>query len=174
MKQELRKTLIERRKKITDKEKKDNEITANLRKILKNAKHVLLYFPFLGEPDILSLLDLPKIFYLPYCYKSGKMEARKYDARCIVKDELNITSSGIQADCAIDAVILPAIGANFSGFRLGAGKGYYDRFLENKNVLKIVAAYDTCLIDDCFQDEWDVRCDYVVTEKRIIKVDADV
>ena len=69
----------------------------------------------------------------------------------------------------IEVVIVPAVAMNRQFFRLGYGKGYYDRFLKYKNVLKIAVVYNDFLIDEQYQDEWDVCFDYIVTEKEIIK-----
>ena len=69
----------------------------------------------------------------------------------------------------MEVVIVPAIAMNNQFYRLGYGKGYYDRFLKNKNVLKIAVVYHEFLIDDQYQDEWDVQFDYIVTDLKVIE-----
>ena len=58
---------------------------------------------------------------------------------------------------------------NKDKYRLGYGKGYYDKYLKNKNILKIAVVNSEFLVDDKYQDEWDVCFDIIVTEKEIIR-----
>ena len=85
-------------------------------------------------------------------------------------DEKGIPSSNIKSNAKIDIVISPAIAMNVRGYRLGYGKGYYDRYLQDKDCLKIAVVYDQFVFDEEYQDQWDVCFDYIVTDKRIIEV----
>lgn len=74
----------------------------------------------------------------------------------------------------IDLVITPGIAFDKKGYRLGWGKGYYDRFLEDLNKIpKIGLAFDFQIIKDMPKDKHDVPMDMVITERRIIKATAD-
>jgi 5-formyltetrahydrofolate cyclo-ligase len=59
---------------------------------------------------------------------------------------------------------------NNKGYRLGYGRGYYDRYLVNSNCVKIALVYEQCLINESFEEEWDIKFDYIVTENKIIEV----
>ncbi len=69
----------------------------------------------------------------------------------------------------IDIVIVPALVFNRRGYRIGYGKGYYDKFLRScKNALKIGCAY-TCQISDMdFCSDYDIAVDIIVTQKEVI------
>ncbi len=69
----------------------------------------------------------------------------------------------------VDTIILPMLGFDRTGGRIGYGAGYYDRFLEKYPALrKIGIAFAFQEIDRLPLDENDVRMDYIVTEEGIV------
>ncbi len=69
----------------------------------------------------------------------------------------------------IDIVIVPALVYNRRGYRIGYGKGYYDKFLRScKNALKIGCAYSCQISDKDFFSDYDIAVDIIVTEKEVI------
>lgn len=72
-----------------------------------------------------------------------------------------------------DMIIVPTVGVDKNGFRVGYGGGYYDRLLkpilDKKNRPLIIGlVYDFQLIDDLINEEHDIKLDVVVTEKQVI------
>ena len=72
-----------------------------------------------------------------------------------------------------DMIIVPTVGVDKNGFRVGYGGGYYDRLLKpilnKKNRPLIIGlVYDFQLIDDLINEEHDIKLDVVVTEKQVI------
>lgn len=65
----------------------------------------------------------------------------------------------------IEAVLIPCLGFDREGHRLGHGKGYYDRYLARcPQALRILVAYDAqCLEHVCTQEN-DLAADILVTE----------
>lgn len=68
----------------------------------------------------------------------------------------------------LDLAIVPAIAADRRGFRVGYGKGFYDRFLAEVRSPAVCAVYSICLIDYIPEEEHDVPVQYVATEREII------
>lgn len=70
---------------------------------------------------------------------------------------------------AIDLVILPLLCFDKLGYRVGYGKGFYDKFLEqvSDNVIKVGLSYYEPI--DKIQDlnEFDVPLDYCITPERM-------
>lgn len=65
-------------------------------------------------------------------------------------------------------VILPGVAFDTSGYRIGYGKGFYDRFLANRRQLSTIAlAYSCQIIDEIPKDEYDIKMDKIVTEEII-------
>lgn len=66
----------------------------------------------------------------------------------------------------IDITVIPLLAVNGSGYRIGYGKGYYDRFLKNKKTRRVGLGY-SFQIEDFIQDDWDEPLDEFLTEKGI-------
>ena len=71
----------------------------------------------------------------------------------------------------IDLVIVPGVVFDVKMARYGRGLGYYDRFLSRLSDVKVIAlAYDFQVSKKELKlDEWDIKMDYIITEKRVIK-----
>ena len=75
--------------------------------------------------------------------------------------------------CSLDLIILPLIGTDKNGFRLGHGGGYYDRGLKDifnlfDKPLIIGLGYDFQYTDEDFSKPHDIKLDLMITDKRII------
>lgn len=71
----------------------------------------------------------------------------------------------------IDVMLLPLVGFDTSGTRLGMGAGYYDRYLgaaKNKPYL-LGVAFACQQVDHLVRKEWDIPLDAVVTEDGLIE-----
>lgn len=75
----------------------------------------------------------------------------------------------------IDAVIVPGLVFDGKGYRLGYGKGYYDRFLKSlgSRTFKCGVGYDFQVIDTVLPHEADVAMDWIVTERSELAVNWD-
>ncbi len=69
----------------------------------------------------------------------------------------------------LDIIFVPAVSLDKMGNRIGRGSGYYDKFLNNCNAKKIALAYDFQILDSIPSDKRDIRMDYIMTDKRLIK-----
>ena len=70
----------------------------------------------------------------------------------------------------IDFILVPAVGLDKKGYRLGMGGGYYDRYLVKAiNAKKIAAVYDCQLVDEVIKDDYDIKVDMILTENTTIK-----
>lgn len=68
----------------------------------------------------------------------------------------------------IDAVIVPMCAYSDSLDREGFGKGYYDRFLQNTDAVKIGAAFSCQKSESISVKATDIKMDYIVTENGIL------
>jgi 5-formyltetrahydrofolate cyclo-ligase len=70
----------------------------------------------------------------------------------------------------IDIVIVPGAAFSENGCRIGYGGGFYDRFLQNRSITSYALAFDFQLVDEVpFDPEFDMKVDYIVTERRVIE-----
>ncbi len=68
----------------------------------------------------------------------------------------------------IDVTVIPLLAVNLKGYRIGYGKGFYDRFLKNRWTLKVGLGY-SFQIEDFNEDVWDEPIDEFLTEKGIYR-----
>lgn len=71
-------------------------------------------------------------------------------------------SSGESSAC-----IVPALVYDKKGYRLGYGKGYYDRYLGSFTGSKVGLIYSDFLIDEVPRGRFDLSVDFMVTERGI-------
>ena len=169
MKNKLRNFAKTKRKKI-DTEKISVFIAQNIRKseIFKKSKNILIFYPKQYELNLLSLTEnRGKNWFLPRC-RGNELEVCPYSPG----DELKMSCfkvlepicESVHAQIA-DLVITPALGADLKKHRLGYGKGYYDRFFEKSKAVKILAVPNCLIFESVFPEEYDIACDFVVSEK---------
>ncbi len=73
---------------------------------------------------------------------------------------------------SIDLIIVPGVVFDESGNRIGHGKGYYDRLLnDSQNIPNIGLAFELQMIDNIESEKHDEKIDVIITEDRIVKCD---
>lgn len=141
----------------------------------RDAKTVLCYVSTEIEVDTIELINR--------AFKEGKRVAvprcipgtRDMDFYLIESlDELSQGSYGLRepspnrekllTDFSDSICIIPALACDRSGYRLGYGGGYYDRFLREYVYPKVLILYKTCLIKKLWHGRFDVPVDKIVTE----------
>ena len=71
---------------------------------------------------------------------------------------------------SFDLVIIPGVAFDRHGGRLGYGKGYYDRFLEQTCAFRLAIAFDFQVIEKVPTEKHDVPMNGILTEAGIIEV----
>ena len=71
---------------------------------------------------------------------------------------------------SFDLVIIPGVAFDRQGGRLGYGKGYYDRFLEQTDAFRLAIAFDFQIIEKVPTEKHDVPMNGILTEDGIIEV----
>jgi len=65
-------------------------------------------------------------------------------------------------------ILVPALGADRDGQRLGHGSGYYDAFLASVSCPRIALVYDDCVVPSLPTAPHDVPMTTLVTEQNVI------
>ncbi len=68
----------------------------------------------------------------------------------------------------IDLILVPMAAADRTGNRLGYGKGFYDRFLNKANAMKVGLVFSEFLYDEIPTESFDEKLDIIVTDKEVI------
>ena len=73
-----------------------------------------------------------------------------------------------------DALLIPLLGHDAAGYRLGYGGGYYDRTLaaRHRKPFKIGVGYDEATLETIYPQPHDIPMDIVVTERRVQRFDS--
>jgi 5-formyltetrahydrofolate cyclo-ligase len=183
MKEKLRKEIKEKRRKQTKEEnrKKSKEIKEKLfgLKEFKEAETILFYISYDGEVfthDMILESFYKKNIIVPI---SNKEDSSLTLSHLKSWEELSIGSYGILEPRIekirktnpdeIDLFIVPGVGFDESGNRLGHGKGYYDRLLKAANAPIVGLCFEFQIVDKIPTNKNDVPVDILITEKRIIR-----
>lgn len=69
----------------------------------------------------------------------------------------------------IDVCVLPLLAVNGSGYRLGYGGGYYDRYLKRSDALRVGIGYAFQLVCAPFEEAWDEPVHCFISERGICR-----
>ncbi len=131
----------------------NNEVDLEALTEMRLKRNLLTTFPRV-EPNHSMSLIAPKDFQ--------KLNKNKFEIfEPSDGDEINSIDHEI--------IIIPTVGVDQNGYRLGYGGGYYDRFLESvtqksKRPLLVGLIYDFQFIDDSINELHDIKLDIVFSE----------
>lgn len=131
----------------------------------KQAKNVMLFYPLKNEVNLLSILkDSDKSFFLP------RIEGEDLLC-CPYKEGDELVSSTFKTmepltkpveKNQIDLVIVPALCCDKNNYRLGYGKGFYDRFLKDYKGKTVVCLPKECIVETIYPHSHDIPVDLVI------------
>ncbi len=141
---------------------------------VERAHTILLYHGMGAELDTARLLPVlaaaGKQVLLPRCTEEpGIMDARRYDpAVPLVRHRFGMLEPGPDAPVVppeeIDLILVPGLAFDRSGYRLGQGGGYYDRYLPRSRACTVALCRDCFLLSAVPREEHDRPVDLVVSE----------
>lgn len=183
MKKDLRKILKKQRRSISDKSISDQRIRNYLMEsdIFKNADAILFYAALDDEINIDECIDFAlskgKKAALPVCLDdNGNMKFYYIDSL----NDIQTGYFGVRepdtdicrevTDFNNTICIVPGIVYDKNGYRLGYGKGYYDRFLENYSFISVGLCYNELIIDALPIGEYDVPVNYIITQDGLLTI----
>ncbi|MFW6323666.1 MAG: 5-formyltetrahydrofolate cyclo-ligase, partial [Desulfovibrionales bacterium] len=164
---------------------RSRRIHAHLRTLpaWRSATEVLLYAPVRNEVDTWPIFDELRSrgirTLLPRCRECepGKMEWAEASCReDLAAGAFNIPEPH-QDRCpstrtfSPDLILIPGVAFDRSGFRLGYGGGYYDRFLSglaDQSSLLAGLAFQFQVVAALPRQKWDIPLHVLITEQEII------
>lgn len=168
----LRKKYKEKRDNIKNKVTKDNLIYQKVinNKDILSSKTLLIYISINSEVDTIKIINyflntkniaVPKIIDndMFFCYVTNLNE--------LTSGKYNIpepTNENIVTDFDNSICIVPGICYDKENYRIGYGKGYYDRFLSKNKIKTIGLCYKECMIEKIDNDKYDYKIDEVITD----------
>lgn len=172
MKKELRCKYLLIRKNIPNRHKLDEIIyqkVINHPKV-EQSKTILIYVSFNDEVDTIKIIE----YLLKYKEVAvPKIENNKMNFYLINSlSELSFgtfnilepTTKKVLTDFSNTICITPGICFSKDKYRLGYGKGYYDRFIKENHLYQIGLCYQACLLDKIPHDYYDQKVDEIITD----------
>lgn len=163
-----------------EKERRNTHVKERLfsLEVYRKAKNILFYASLPDEVDTFMLMRQAvkaKSILLPRISGESlhvyRIEDIEQDLEKSVLGIMEPKDSCLKADdFDIDAVIVPGLAFDKDRNRLGRGKGYYDRFLQqlSSKTTKIGLCFSFQVLDTLPHDPGDCKVDIVVTDNRII------
>lgn len=181
-KENIRKKILERRKLLNEIDllNANEKIVNSARDIInslvrekqsKTPTNLGIYWPLKGEPDLLKLVAaysgkvaIPKI-------RGDRMIFVKYDLGSYLEKSMytGLMQPESNINVVPELVFVPGISFCVNGYRLGFGKGYYDKYFRNyPDIIKVGVCFHEYLIETLPYNLNDIRMDYILTDKTII------
>ena len=153
------------------------KVSDQLQSIIKNynPNSILFYLPMSHEVDVNKLLNKERkkrSVYVPFMVgDSFKMVRYRLPLRR-GKYNINQPRDSFLNIKHVDMIIVPILGMDKTYRRIGFGKGMYDRFYERlqKKPLVIFLQTTLCYTSSVITDDYDIKADYVITPKKLIKI----
>lgn len=151
-----------------------NSVISN--NVFKKSSVVALYANTSSEVITESLLDEALrsgkvVLYPKVCDKGVMKFYRVYEKMDLQEGKFGILEPSTEEEFEIDKIdlfIVPGLAFDKSMNRLGYGGGYYDRYLEGANGIKVGLSFSSQICEKLDTFPHDVRLDYIVTEEEII------
>lgn len=191
---ELRRQLRRRRRALTPHQRRSasRELCRRLKRLpaLQRARRVALYLPNDGEIDPQPLIDWLTArrasVYLPVLRPLSENRlwfVRYHTGTRMTRNRFGIAEPDTRFGAhranrlpawALDTVLLPLVGFDDEGQRIGMGGGFYDRTFafarrQRPRPRLIGLAHDCQRVDALPVADWDVPLDSIVSDRRIIQ-----
>lgn len=147
----------------------------------RHSTDVLLYASTKGEVDTWQIFESAikdgKKVAFPCCNPDNTMTFRYVTS----KDQLKERTFGIlepDPECEVchpsnfSLLIVPGLVYDKKGFRIGYGKGFYDRFLSAFEGVSIGLCYASFSVPEVPKGRYDRHVDVIITEKGVYAVNA--
>lgn len=134
-----------------------------------DAKTVFIYTSMPDEPEtrgiIADVLERGKTVLVPKCVGDNMLAVKIRSLDDLAPGTFGIPEPiGSEAwSGGIDLAIVPCAAASRDLNRLGHGRGYYDRFLAEREIFKLCLCFDK-LLCDVPAETHDIKMDMVITE----------
>lgn len=176
-KSELREFFSNKKLEIIEAELAQKKILASVESFVANCKHHIgIYFPIQQEVDIFSILirlhghkfALPKII-------DDKISFVNYSLEGLLEDNSQypiIKEPQSNHEVVPQIVLVPALAYDIQGYRLGRGKGHYDKYFADhgSTITKVGISFNSNIIESLPKESHDCRMDYLISEDVVIKL----
>jgi len=179
----IREEISRKRRYLTIKEKKelDKTIIEKLLKLpeWKKAKNIFIYIAHKYEIQTIELIEqnlkekniiIPKTHLRFHALSLHKIKSEDD----IINGRYNLIEPKPATQMIdpekVDLAVIPGMVFDLNGYRIGYGKGYYDKLNKHLKCKKISLAYSFQIIDNIPAEKHDQPIDILITEKQIHRI----
>lgn len=152
------------------------------------AKVILMYAPLDGEIDVMPIarqaLAEGKTVAFPRCSKAEcTMEYHIVQSPAVLKsgaygilepsEDAPVWHPGDTGADEHPVCLVPGLVFDRAGYRVGYGKGYYDRYLSAFPGVRVGMIYADCVLPEIPRGRYDLSVDVLVTDKGVRAVHAN-
>lgn len=179
-KQELRRSLLQSRRQLSEREWRDrsDRLCEQLRQcpLFQSAQTVLSYVSFRQEPDLLALVTAERRWGFPRCQGKSLLWHSWQLGDPLVSGAFGIRephpdSPQISPE-TVDLILVPALACDKRGYRLGYGGGFYDRLLSQpqwREIPTLGIVFEFAYLAELPIEPWDCPLTGVCTEARWVE-----
>lgn len=172
-KEKLRQAMIVKRQQLPRSETnaKSRQICARIKEFppFSQAKTIGLYCPIRNEANLLPLLDgFQGTVLFPKVQDDSIHFYPVTDITQLRPGAYQIPEPQETQPQQPEVIFVPGVSFDHAGYRLGYGKGYYDRYLRTTDALTIGVSYAMQVLPRLPHEEHDVRVNYIITETKVI------
>jgi len=183
-KQRVRQQLLHQRKQMNKEEVKHKSLiiqkTLQQDTWFQDAKSILFYVSYGNEVSTHQLIKTFLEDHDKTILPRSQTKSCTIDPKIITSwDQLQKGSYGIMEPSVdassftgkLDLIIIPGVGFDQKGNRIGHGKGYYDRLIQHHPQAKLIGlAFDFQIIASIPTDPYDKKVHKIITETRSITI----
>ncbi|MEE3311445.1 MAG: 5-formyltetrahydrofolate cyclo-ligase [Acutalibacteraceae bacterium] len=147
---------------------------------VQKATHIFSYMAMQDEVDLTVFHEWAeqngKVLSYPISMENGHMEAYTLGEEPVWNygkygiQEPNPDFSILRAPEDFDVILVPCVGFDEDGGRIGHGAGYYDRYIDRApDACRACIAFEAQKLEKVVEEDTDMPMDYVVTEKRVLQ-----
>ena len=146
--------------------------------IFLSSETILTYMPIRGEVDLRPLLMnfSEKRWLLPRMVlgEEGRMVFHPYEPKGLIRHSFGMDEPAPYlpqvSPAEVQLVLAPGLAFDRSGWRLGYGGGYFDRFLKDFRGVSVGVVYRALLLKALPHGKHDIPVNWLVTENGLVKV----
>ena len=149
---------------------------------MQEAQNIMAFASINNEVDLMPLMEKwrqqGRTILLPRVEAKGRLVAVEWTGW----DEIQAGPFGIREPLGeafdplhIDAVLVPGLVFDYKGYRLGYGKGYYDRFLPQLSDPAFICGvcYEFQVVENIFPHQHDIPMHWIVTDHSELVISWD-
>ena len=180
MKKEVRAFFLKKRKELVVKEilKKSDAIEKNVFSFPRfiKAQNAMFFISIGKEPNTNKMIEralTQKIVLGPKIFGEALIPCELSSTNNFVKGQYGVLEPAEEnffPISKISIIFIPGLAFTKKGDRIGFGKGYFDRFLAKTTAYKVGLCFDEFITKELPMDDYDVKMDAVITDKRVIVV----